>query len=114
MLRNVEVLLLDKNLVSELESVQDLTRELRRLRELDMSENPFCTRPKFYEQVMLFSQKTLELFNKRKIDPRQRMMMQTHAAHKYRLQNDKKTPTNQPEEQGIAPSRKKIKPKGNA
>lgn len=116
-MRNVEILRLEKNSVTELEAVQDLTRELRRLRELDLSDNPFCSTPKYYEQVMLFSQRTLELFNKRTIDPRQRMMMQTHAAHKYRLQGTKKTTTNQPEEpQGIARNRKKVgsRLKGNA
>ena len=83
-LTQLKVLYLQKNQVDDVDSVIELVRALPQLRELDLSLNPLCSTPKYFERIVIFTSRNLELLNKKCIDAKQRLMMQTHAAHKHR------------------------------
>ncbi|KAJ0403518.1 hypothetical protein P43SY_010061 [Pythium insidiosum] len=83
-LRGLQILDLSKNLITGLEDVFSLVGSLSSLVELDLSQNPVTTQPKYREKVITFSSPKLALLDKKDIDANQRRMMQSHLAHKFR------------------------------
>ncbi|CAK4500638.1 unnamed protein product [Aphanomyces euteiches] len=83
-LRRLEQLDLSRNHISELEDVFGLVGSLHCLRELDLTNNLVNATPKYREHTIVFSQKTLEILDKKPIDSKQRSMMQSHIAFKHK------------------------------
>ncbi|KAG9401668.1 hypothetical protein AC1031_009522 [Aphanomyces cochlioides] len=83
-LRRLEQLDLSRNHISEIEDVFGLVGSLYCLRELDLTNNHVNATPKYREHTIVFSQKTLEILDKKPIDSKQRSMMQSHIAFKHK------------------------------